>query len=361
MPQARYQSLLLERAHAESRWENTPATDQDIADLDEEEILRTLRLGREAGRLPESTPSEAADALDRLGLRKAGRLVQAAVVLFGTRFLPDYPQCHLRLARFKGTDKTEFLDNRQVHGHAFDLLDEAMTFLMRHLPIRGRFESNRLERIDEPLLPTAALREALVNAFCHRDYAIPGGAVSVAIYDDRLEIWSQGVLPFGLRPVDLKGEHTSQPRNPLITGVFYRRGLIEQWGRGTNRIVELCVKAGHPEPDFDEVAGAVVVRFRLVTPEVAPEVTPEVTPEVKRVLPLCVNPLSRRELQESLALRDGEHFRTAYLLPALASGLVERTIPDKPRSRLQKYRLTGKGRAWLTAQGNASGDHGPTV
>ena len=80
------------------------------------------------------------------------------------------------------------------------------------------------------------------------------------------------------------------------------------------------------------------------------KVTLEVTPEVKRLLPLCVEPLSRRELQERLSLRDEEHFRTAYLLPALASGLIERTIPDKPRSRLQKYRLTDKGRAWVRGQ-----------
>ena len=182
-------------------------------------------------------------------------------ILFGKESLPDYPQRQLRLARFKGTDKSEFLDNRQPRGHAFALLDEAMTFLHRHLPISGRFEPGRLERIDELLFPTAALREALVNALCHRDYSIHGGAVSVAVYDDRTEIWSDGTLPFGLRPEDLKREHTSHPRNPFITDVFYRRGLIEQWGRGTQKIVELCVRAGHPEPEFGEQAGSVFVRF----------------------------------------------------------------------------------------------------
>lgn len=68
-------------------------------------------------------------------------------------------------------------------------------------------------------------------------------------------------MPFDLRPEDLKKDHQSQPRNPLITNVFYRRGFIEQWGRGTQKIVELCVKAGHPEPEFLEQAGSVIVRF----------------------------------------------------------------------------------------------------
>lgn len=261
MPQERYQNLLLERAHARRRWENEPATGVGPADLDHEEILRTVRLGLEARRLPESTGSDVEDILDRLQLRRDGQILNAGAVLYGKDLAFDFPQCQLRLARFRGLDKSEFLDNRQVHGHAFQLLEEAMSFLMRHLPVAGRFETGRLERIDEPLFPVAALREAVINALCHRTYMHVGGAVSVAIYDDRLEIWNDGTLPFGLKPEDLKRKHDSRPRNPFIAGVFYRRGLIEQWGRGTEKIVELCVRAGHPEPEFGEQAGSFWVRF----------------------------------------------------------------------------------------------------
>ncbi len=261
LPQESYQRLLNQRAHARSRWENQPAGGHGVTELDREEILRTARLGIAAGRLPESTGSDAPDILDRLELAQGSQLNHAAVVLFGTRFMPDYPQCHLRLARFRGVDKSEFLDQRQLEGHAFALLDEAMLFLRRHLPVAGRIVPGLFEREDEPLFPLEALREALVNAFCHRDYSIAGGAVSLAIYDDRLEIWSDGTLPFGLTPEDLKREHSSRPRNPLIAKVFYLRGVIERWGRGTQKIVEQCVKAGHPEPEFGEQAGSVWVRF----------------------------------------------------------------------------------------------------
>ena len=270
MPQARYEALLLERAHGRHRWENTPAVGVSPRQLDREEILRTVRFGIEAGRLPESTGRNIGDILDRLRLRENGQILSAAAVLFGKEAVTDFPQRQLRLARFKGTDKAEFVDNRQPQGHAFALRDEAMTFLHRHLPIGGRFQAGRLERIDELLFPTEALREALVNALCHRDYAIWGGAVSVAVFDDRVEIWSDGTLPFGLRPDDLKQAHASRPRNPYITNVFYRRGLIEQWGRGTNRIVEVTVRAGQPEPEFAEITGSVVVRFRSETGTLAP-------------------------------------------------------------------------------------------
>ncbi len=261
MPQETYQRLLTERAHGRTRWENQIADGYGISELDGEEILRTVRLGIAAGRLPESTGGDIADILSRFELLKKSDLINAAIVLFGTRFMPDYPQCQLRMARFRGVDKSEFLDQRQLEGHAFHLLEEAMLFLRRHLPVAGRVVPGLFEREDEPLFPLEALREALVNAFCHRDYSIIGGAVSLAIYDDRLEIWSDGALPFGLKPEDLKREHSSRPRNPLVANVFYLRGVIERWGRGTQKIVELCVKAGHPEPEFGEQAGSVWVRF----------------------------------------------------------------------------------------------------
>jgi ATP-dependent DNA helicase RecG len=188
------------------------------------------------------------------------------------------------MARFRGNDKTEFLDQRQLHGHALQLLEEAMQFLTRHLPVAGRIEPGVFERADAPLFPPIALREALVNAFCHRDYSITGSAVSLAIYDDRLEIWSDGTLPFGLSVDDLKRDHPSRPRNPLIAEAFYRRGLVERWGRGTQKIVELCVQAGHPEPEFVEQAGALGVRF-LPTAYIAPHrVGHDLTTRQRRIL-----------------------------------------------------------------------------
>jgi ATP-dependent DNA helicase RecG len=283
MPQEKYQRLLLDRAHSSQRWENLPAA-LPLDDLDQEEILRTVRLGVAAGRMSPSTPANVADVLDRFGLRVQGLVLNAAVVAFGRRMLPDYPQCQLRMARFRGADKTEFLDQRQTNGHALQLLEEAIQFLTRHLPVAGRIEPGVFERVDAPLFPPVALREALVNAFCHRDYSIAGSSVSLAIYDDRLEIWSDGTLPFGLSIGDLKRDHLSRPRNPLIAEVFYRRGLVERWGRGTQKIVELCVQAGHPEPEFVEQAGAVGVRF-LPSAYIAPHrIAHDLTTRQRRIL-----------------------------------------------------------------------------
>ena len=213
MPQPEYERRLLARTKNQQRREAEVARGYTLNGIDTREIKKTLRAAVEAGRL-ESTVTTPAEALGRFHLRAGGKLLRAAVVLFGRRMLPDFPQCSLRMARFRGITKTEFLDQRQLDGHAFLLLEEADLFLRRHLPVAGRIEAGVLERRDQPLFPPLALREALFNALCHRDYSIPGGAVNVAIYDDRLEITSSGLLPPGITVADLKREHVSRPRNP---------------------------------------------------------------------------------------------------------------------------------------------------
>ena len=125
---------------------------------------------------------------------------------------------------FPGADQMEFLDNRQFNGNAFTLLANAERFLRDALPIAGRFEQDRFERIDEPLYPPLATREALANALCHRDYFIGGGSVGIAVYDDRLEFTSSGSLHFGLTPEKLFGPHESRPWNPLIA-----RTILPAW------------------------------------------------------------------------------------------------------------------------------------
>jgi ATP-dependent DNA helicase RecG len=264
MPQERYQRLLLERRHAMDRWETRVHESLTLDRLDTEELTRTIDEAVRRGRLDDPGTRLPLDLLRGLGmLDDAGQIRQAAAILFGKTelFVAHFPQACVRLARFKGTDRTEFLDNRQYQGNIFALLKLSQQFLREHLPIAGRVEPDLFERYDDPLYPPEALREALANAFCHRDYADAGGAVSVAIYDNRLEITSTGQLPFGLLPADLTKEHQSRPWNPLIASVLYKRGLIEQWGRGTLKMIELVKRARKQRVAFDCRAGETIVTF----------------------------------------------------------------------------------------------------
>ena len=192
-------------------------------------------------------------------------LLQAAVVLFGKEELiaRRMPQCLLCVARFRGFDKMEFLDNRQFKGNAFKLLEDAERFLRETLPIAGRFEPGRFARIDEPLYPHEATREAIINALCHRDYIIAGSSVDLAVYDDRMEVVSPGPLHFGLTAEKLFSPHKSRPWNPLIASTFYRRGIIEKWGTGTIKMAEIMESAHLPRPEIEDNGRDVTVKFHL--------------------------------------------------------------------------------------------------
>lgn len=325
MAQATYERLLLERAQRSDPWENQPAPRFSTDDLDQDEVLRTVRDGIVAGRLPETSATTVPDILDRFGLRFDGQLTQAAVVLFARQAFPHYPQCVARLARFRGTTKDEFIDEQQVRGHAFALLYAAMGFILRHIPIAGTFPEGSIVRKDEPMFPVAALREALVNALIHRRYDDSGGAIYVAIYDDRLEIWSNGGLPDGVTAESLKGEHRSHPRNKTLADVFYRRGLIEQWGRGTQKIVRLSVAQGNPEPDFAEVDGSVVVRF-VPKASLGPRRIPsELTGRQEEILHVLsrVASASRKDIREAMANPPSDRTIQVELQRLTGLGLVE--------------------------------------
>jgi ATP-dependent DNA helicase RecG len=209
------------------RWENRPAEGWDISRLSTREIMVTLEESIRRGRMDDPGTREPLEMLRGLGLLVDGeRLSRAAVVLFckDEEQLPDFPQLLLKVARFKGVNRDEFIDNRQFHGNAFTLMRRAERFLIESLPIAGRIEPGKMERTDTPLLPVEAMREALANAFVHRDYSIGGGSVNVALYDDRLEIISIGDLHFGFTPEALFLDHESKPWNPMIARTFYRRG-----------------------------------------------------------------------------------------------------------------------------------------
>lgn len=282
--------FLLERNLGDNRWENQPLRDWSIGDLDEERIRGALSKAISSGRMTDPGPVSTFDILRKWGLVKAGNLLRASAVLFGRRDImrERLPQCLLKFARFKGNDRSEFTDSRQFHGNSLELLELADRLLRESLPVAGRIEPDLFERKDDPVYPPVALREALANAFCHRDYALHGNGVSIAVYDDRLEIVSDGCLHFGLTVEMLGASHESRLWNPLIAGVFHDTGLIEQWGRGTLRILELSARAGLPTPEFAERSSCLSVTFKAGS-YVPPVRVPHELTDGQRALLLVLN------------------------------------------------------------------------
>lgn len=355
MPQSRYNELLIQREEIRHGWETYPNTDLKLTDLDETEIRKTVRLGVECGRLPETTGSDISTILEKLEVLENGMLKNAAAVLFAKKKLAHYPQNLLRLARFKGTDKTVFIDNQRVHGNLFQLLDAAMSFIFKHLSLSGTTDT--LEREEHLEIPYKAIREAVINALCHRSYRDAGGSVAIAIYDDRVEIENPGSFPSGWDMKRIKSEHGSKPRNPLIADTLYIRKVLESWGRGINLMIEECQKSGLPEPEYQIAVDEVKLIFRhKVTGQEAGQVTGQVTGQeagqvtgqvMLLVSALGNDVLSLKEIMERLSLKGRDNFLTTYLNPALKEGLIEQTHPENPKHRNQKYRLTETGKVVL--------------
>ena len=227
MPPDHYQQLIMSNSQFQDQWEDQSLSNATIDDLDIAEILSTIKEGVFNGRIPEGfETNDPKKALTHLGLINDEQLTRAALILFGKKPEIKFPQCLLRLARFKGSDKLEFIDNKQVYGNVFHLIRSALSFANLHLPIASTFLKDSVKREDKPLFPISVLREAITNALCHRDYSFSGGSISFAIYDDRLEIWSYGLLPPGLSIGELGELNQSIPRNRRIANILYYHKLI---------------------------------------------------------------------------------------------------------------------------------------
>ena len=155
-----------------------------------------------------------------------------------------------------------------------------------------------------------------------------GGSIGLAVYDDRLEVTSTGPLHFGLTPDALFAPHESRPWNPLIARTFYRRGVIEQWGRGTLRMAELATSAGLPRPEIEECADAVTVRFRRADRDAVRLTADTLTDQQNAVLALLHRSgraLALREIRALLGSATDERRPREDLATLKAKGLADST------------------------------------
>ena len=250
----------------------------------------------------------------RLTVRHQGRVVPTVggLLLFGKDREEHFPDAWIQVGRFGGTDRSRIIDRAEIRSHPIRAIDEAIAFVEKHT-VRGA-EIGRMRRVERWNLPPAAVREAVINAVAHADYAQRGAPIRIAIFDDRLEIENPGLLPFGLTVDDLT-HGVSKLRNRVIGRVFHEIGLIEQWGSGIQRMTAACREAGLAVPRLEEIA----TRFR-VTIFTAPVAEPSVDPTDQKIL---------------AALSDGSGRLTSEIAPLI--GLT----PRATRTRLA--RLVGAG------------------
>lgn len=252
--------------------------------------------------------------------------------------------------------------------------------LSKYLPANVAFEG--LQRVERYPVPEAALREALLNAVAHKDYS--GAApVQISVYDDKVMFWNNGELHPGWTVATLAAKHPSQPYNPDIANAFFRAGLIEAWGSGIERMGDACRAADCLPPTVRCEAGGMWLEFKRIDALVQVDAGPAngwrpesglespatglesglesrlarlesglesglESPLAAALIRLIADqPMGKNELAAALghAMVSGALHRHIARLTAVA--LIESTLPEKPNSRLQKYRLTEAGRELL--------------
>jgi len=245
-------------------WDERVCEDASFDDIDEDKVHLFLQRAKYERRLELDPRTPGREALENLGLVSGGKPTNAAILLFGKNPQRFFSQAELRCARFKGVKPLEFIDLKVFDGTILEQRDDALEFVQEHIELHAKIVG--LERLEIWEYPLDAIREAITNAICHRDYEI-SATVQVRIFDDRLEIWGCGPLPEPLSVEDLKKRHRSILRNPVIGKCFFWIKYIEQWGTGTNRIIDACLNQGLPEPIFEEFSGSLVVTLRKLLTE----------------------------------------------------------------------------------------------
>lgn len=228
-------------------WDGVPVPGVTARDLSGAAVRRFRALARSSGRVEPGVLREPlAGLIDKLRLRDGVHLKRAALLLFHEdpeRFVSG---AFVKIGFFRTESDLAYHD--EVHGDLFAQVATTIDVLQtKYLKAAIRYEG--IQRIERFPVPDDALREALLNALVHRDYAV-AAPVQIRVYEDRLKIWNPAVLPEGWGLDDLLHEHASLPYNPNVANAFFRAGEIEAWGRGVQRIFQSCREAGTPAPQL---------------------------------------------------------------------------------------------------------------
>jgi len=181
-----------------------------------------------------------------------GRIVPTigGLLLFGVARLDHFPDAWIQAGRFAGRDRRRILDSTEVRSYLPGAVEDVIAFLRKHMSREAVI--GPVKRTDLWTFPIVAIREAIINAIVHADYAQRGSPIRIALYDDRLEIENPGLLVFGLTIEDIQ-KSVSKLRNRVLGRVFQKLGLVEHWGSGIQRMTAACRDRGLDAPQFEEI------------------------------------------------------------------------------------------------------------
>jgi ATP-dependent DNA helicase RecG len=243
-----------------SNWDGL-TNDYSLDEIDEESVRRFIRNAVQKGRLVADDTADISEILHKLNLLVEGKLTNAAIILFGKDPQKYFTNAMVRVLRFKNDVN---VSDRRIEGNLFCQAEEAEEAIKNSLNVKFEIKG-KLTRDEVWDYPLEAIREALINSIVHRDYFKYGIQTQIKIFDDKIWFFNPGELFGGMTLEKLRDPHPSSTRNPLISEIFFKAGLVEVHGSGIHQMMKSLKDVGLPEPEFkEEFAGFSVYMMKNV-------------------------------------------------------------------------------------------------
>jgi ATP-dependent DNA helicase RecG len=228
-------------------WDGVSIPNVSVADLKPETFDFFRKRGVKSKRLDDDVLTDTNEVLlNNLKLTDNGYLKRAAILLFHPDPEKFVSGAYIKIGFFRTDSDLLFQD--EINGNLFEQVEKIMDLLLTKYT-KALISYEGLTRVETYEYPKDALREALLNAVAHKDYTGPY-PIQISVYPNKIMIWNYGKLPENWTVEDLQDKHSSQPRNPDIATAFFRSGYVESWGRGMDKMRNLCLEAKIPLPKF---------------------------------------------------------------------------------------------------------------
>lgn len=276
------------------------------------------------------------------GFTTDGKPTLAGVMLFSDYPQAFFPQLCITAVSVPGTEISvaggvgeRFIDNKRIDGTLVQMMNDALIFVRKNMREKTTFDSRTGMRTDKSEYPIIALREIIVNALVHRDYSIytDSAPITIKMFSNRIEVENPGGL-YGRMTLDQLGNISADTRNPFIANALEVLGETENRYSGIPTIKNAMKEWGLPEPVFENERG--VFRVTLYNRNVRETIG--LNDEEREILEFCEIPRSRADIEELFKGRKSiAYIMTKYVHPMIERGDIRLTIPDRPRSKNQRY------------------------
>ena len=269
-----------------------------------------------------------------------GYLIRAAMLAFYKDPEKWVTGAYVKIGYFDQSD-ADLRYQDEVHGSLIEQVDKTVDLVYTKY-MKALITYEGIQRVEQFMFHQDAFREILLNAIVHKDYSACN-PIQISVYEDKIYIWNDGEMPEGLDSTEkLFMKHSSKPYNPKLANIFFMSGMIEAWGRGFDKIKEACARYDGPLPEYNISKSGVMVLckacdryLKLLKDDNHHDQNGYDV--VKMILDFCKEAKSVLEIMEQFGFNSRTSFRRKYLDVLVKDGRLKMTLPDKPRSKNQKY------------------------